>query len=565
MSDGRVLVGLAVLGLLGVKQAIKPIRGWAGSLALAPYNGRESIGSYQRRDHAEVGRLLGRVRESLLGDGRGAYADFRAFSSDLERHLSSEEDEIFPKWKREHPRDASKINEFVRQHVQIRRLTRSLGRALVLGDVGSSLGALDRLLVMVRPHEAAEEALWPVGARGVVRRERARDEEPQPIVRKVRNWTLTWTPPPTWSRAILCVGPSRSGGLYVSEALQYDDGRIAHERPEVVPKYVVEELHRMYAEINKKYPQDGSAGVVRRAVESHRKPKWKTPAQRIVDNAIEKLRREMQQDWPVYDVALEQVVDSAIEQMSRLGPDDGLDEFEDYKVLKAAINDGYENSGRSSGSRGVVRRSSEAPGCDLVDALDRHADVPGLDRESFWRLRGVSDAIRSTQRTEAEVNRIYDEQRDAARSQEIGARLRGGYAGTQKLADSYRRGFDKATDLTQHIRSVHDLGGSRGVVRRTKAEPVHLRVRFIHKVSPRQNDYADEVLPVVSFDALFKDGEHKQIDLPYVRKIWGKAFPDLPLGRVEALPGHEKVILFNPSGWSQYQAIVLEFEGATHG
>lgn len=76
------------------------------------------------------------------------------------------------------------------------------------------------------------------GSRGVVRAG-ATSRPGQPIRRKARGWTLTWDP--ARPRTIACVSPGWS-----DSAIRYDDGRIAFDRPEKIPLYVVDAVRRMY-------------------------------------------------------------------------------------------------------------------------------------------------------------------------------------------------------------------------------------------------------------------------------------------------------------------------------
>jgi GNAT superfamily N-acetyltransferase len=138
-----------------------------------PYMPGEDIGGYQRRDHAELGEFIGRIVHELEEygqDGRAsdleaAQKAFRAFRLELEQHLLSEEDEIFPAWKKAHPEDAQKIAGFSRAHVEIRTATARLDQALNLprGQMRArtALARVEDLKRVILPHEAAEEKLWP--------------------------------------------------------------------------------------------------------------------------------------------------------------------------------------------------------------------------------------------------------------------------------------------------------------------------------------------------------------------------------------------------------------------
>ena len=150
-----------------------PARG--ETIERCPYNPQaESIGAYQKRDHAELGFLIGQVRHELVEyaedarktDLEAARKAFRAFQIDLEQHLTAEEDDIFPTWVKQHGQHA-RISRFRADHARIRTLTAKLATQIAKRGAGrgAAIDALDMLVSVVVAHEADEERLWPADAR----------------------------------------------------------------------------------------------------------------------------------------------------------------------------------------------------------------------------------------------------------------------------------------------------------------------------------------------------------------------------------------------------------------
>lgn len=169
-----------------------------------PFNPTESIGDYQKRDHAELGYLLGQVQHELeeferdghASDLEAAHKAFRAFQVDLEQHITSEEDDIYPRWTVKHPGDQARIQHFLEEHVEIRRLTAWLGDELKRGQPVRALVALEKLFATVRDHEHDEEALWPPGAGWLFQRAHEGREAPQvPVERLARKAAARWSEP----------------------------------------------------------------------------------------------------------------------------------------------------------------------------------------------------------------------------------------------------------------------------------------------------------------------------------------------------------------------------------
>jgi hypothetical protein len=88
----------------------------SGTMEACPYVPGTDPVEYIRADHTEIRGLLSEVARVLPTDPPRARKLLRQARLDIEQHLVSEEDEVFPLWEREHPEYAAELHGFIHEH-----------------------------------------------------------------------------------------------------------------------------------------------------------------------------------------------------------------------------------------------------------------------------------------------------------------------------------------------------------------------------------------------------------------------------------------------------------------
>jgi serine/threonine protein phosphatase 1 len=125
------------------------------TLEACPYVPGTDPVEYIRADHTEIRGLLSEVARVLPSDPPRARKLLRQARLDIEQHLVSEEDEVFPIWEREHPEYAAELHGFLTEHPGLLADICGLEKRL-------TLPGLLRFMAKVSDHSQREDRVFGI-------------------------------------------------------------------------------------------------------------------------------------------------------------------------------------------------------------------------------------------------------------------------------------------------------------------------------------------------------------------------------------------------------------------
>ncbi|OOZ40329.1 hemerythrin HHE cation-binding protein [Solemya pervernicosa gill symbiont] len=123
-----------------------------------------SISDYLADDHQRCDRFFADA-EAQVADGAWdkAAAGFQTFHAAIERHLSMEEELLFPTFEQATGMMGGPTDVMRMEHEQMRALFGSMAGAVAAHDGDSYLGDAETLLILMQQHNAKEEQiLYPM-------------------------------------------------------------------------------------------------------------------------------------------------------------------------------------------------------------------------------------------------------------------------------------------------------------------------------------------------------------------------------------------------------------------
>lgn len=114
-----------------------------------------------REDHSRFSRTFTDICERARGgDWRDLDAVWRAFTADIEAHLSFEEDELFPGFSEQSPTSRALVRRLTGEHGEIRRNLDVLGLQIQLKEIRAV--TVEAFIELMRAHAALEDShLYP--------------------------------------------------------------------------------------------------------------------------------------------------------------------------------------------------------------------------------------------------------------------------------------------------------------------------------------------------------------------------------------------------------------------
>lgn len=124
----------------------------------------ETLRTFLSHDHKHCDGLFVAAEESAANkDWSAAAARFDAFLQGMERHLTAEEELLFPAYEAQVGGPTGPTNVMRMEHGQMRELFQEMAQAVAGRDADAFLGASETLLVMMQQHNLKEEQiLYPM-------------------------------------------------------------------------------------------------------------------------------------------------------------------------------------------------------------------------------------------------------------------------------------------------------------------------------------------------------------------------------------------------------------------
>jgi hemerythrin-like domain-containing protein len=109
-------------------------------------------------DHERLGVILGQLREALGHGSEGAGELLKRFCGDLFRHMTWEEEDLFPAVRgRANPTQRRSIESLEIDHERLRETLTDLESALAAGDYGTAGRQVEWLEILLKGHNDDEE------------------------------------------------------------------------------------------------------------------------------------------------------------------------------------------------------------------------------------------------------------------------------------------------------------------------------------------------------------------------------------------------------------------------
>lgn len=120
-----------------------------------------SIADYMARDHRECDEAFARAEDAAAsGDWAAAQKAFEAFHGAMERHLTLEEERLFPAFEEVTGMSGAGPTQMMRiEHEQMRRLFEEMKQAAAARAGAQYLGLSETLLILMQQHNLKEESM----------------------------------------------------------------------------------------------------------------------------------------------------------------------------------------------------------------------------------------------------------------------------------------------------------------------------------------------------------------------------------------------------------------------
>lgn len=119
-----------------------------------------SISKFMENNHRECDHLFAVAEESVANrKWQKAQAEFNAFRSETERHLTMEEEVLFPAFDAKTGMEGGPTNVMRSEHQQMRKVIDDMAQAFGNNDGDTYLGLSETLMVLMQQHNMKEEQM----------------------------------------------------------------------------------------------------------------------------------------------------------------------------------------------------------------------------------------------------------------------------------------------------------------------------------------------------------------------------------------------------------------------
>lgn len=120
----------------------------------------DSISNFMTHDHRACDEVFA-IAEESVGKGNWAKAagEFEKFRKEMERHLSMEEQVLFPAFDTKTGMDMGPTYVMRSEHQQMRKVMDDMAQAVAAKDGDDYLGQSETLLVLMQQHNMKEEQM----------------------------------------------------------------------------------------------------------------------------------------------------------------------------------------------------------------------------------------------------------------------------------------------------------------------------------------------------------------------------------------------------------------------
>ena len=119
-----------------------------------------SISNFMVNNHRECDNLFA-VAEESVGGGKWqkGQTEFDAFRNEMERHLTMEEEVLFPAFEAKTGMVGGPTLVMRNEHQQMRKLIDEMGHKIAAKDGDGYLGASETLMILMQQHNMKEEQM----------------------------------------------------------------------------------------------------------------------------------------------------------------------------------------------------------------------------------------------------------------------------------------------------------------------------------------------------------------------------------------------------------------------